>query len=87
MRVGIGCQEAGGAGWEGSWKDGVTRHVMGIVMSEFRALRVCLAGESILRELSRGGGESKQSQLPRSLFLQREEFHPNRIDLAVSAPD
>lgn len=55
MRVGIGCQEAGGAGWESSRKDGVTRHVMGIVMSEFRALRVCPAGESVLRELSLGG--------------------------------
>ena len=69
MRVGIGCQEAGGVGWEGSRKDGVTRHVMGIVMSEFRALRVCPAGESVLGELSLGGGESEQSQLPRSLFL------------------
>lgn len=31
-------------------------------------------------------GESKRSAL-RFLFLQREEFHPNRIYLAVSAPD
>lgn len=55
MRVGIGCQEAGGAGWGSVRKDGVTRHVMGIVTSEFRALRVCPAGESVLRELSPGG--------------------------------
>lgn len=31
-------------------------------------------------------GESERSAL-RFLFLQREEFHPNRIYLAVSAPD
>ena len=35
--------------------------------------------------LSAGGNPS--NPLLRSLFLQREEFHPNRIDLAVSALD
>lgn len=53
--VGRGCQEAGGAGWESSQEDGVTRHVTGIVMSEFRALRVCVAGKSILRDSPLGG--------------------------------
>lgn len=32
-------------------------------------------------------GGNPSNPLLRSLFLQREEFHPNGIDLAVSAPD
>lgn len=55
MRVGRGCQEAGGIGWESSQKDVVTRHVTGIVMSEFRTLRVFVAGKSVLRDSPQGG--------------------------------
>lgn len=55
------------------------------MISEFRVLRACPAGENVasLDVLAR---ESERSAL-RFLFLQREEFHPNRIYLAVSAPD
>lgn len=60
-------------------------HVREVMISEFRVLRACPAGENVVSVgiLAR---ESERSAL-RFLILQREEFHPKRIYLAVSAPD